>query len=108
VRAFEAADGEITDRVMAAMEAADAAGGDRRCTCESTPVSEAPCSSRTAFVAYLVAADPDDAPGTTYNDGRYALVIDVTDRNIRPDENANPVVTLRMRYDAWKASRQRP
>ena len=33
VRAFESASGDVTDRVMAAMEAADAAGGDRRCTC---------------------------------------------------------------------------
>lgn len=102
VRAFEAADGSITDRVMAAMEAADAAGGDRRCTCESAPVPDAPCTSRTSFVAYLLAADPDDASGESFNDGRYTLFIDVTDLNIRPDENANPVVTLRMRYDAWK------
>src|SRR5580704_17733260 len=33
VKAFLAAKGGITDRVMAAMEAADAAGGDSRCTC---------------------------------------------------------------------------
>src|SRR5579871_2875032 len=33
VHAFIEARGGITDRVMAAMEAADAAGGDSRCTC---------------------------------------------------------------------------
>src|SRR5215469_13896724 len=33
VHAFIEAKGGITDRVMAAMEAADAAGGDSRCTC---------------------------------------------------------------------------
>jgi hypothetical protein len=32
------------------------------------------------------------------------MYIDVTDENIRPDENGNPVITLRMRYDAWKAA----
>src|SRR5262249_33973007 len=34
VKAFVAAKGGVTDRVMAAMEAADAAGGDSRCTCQ--------------------------------------------------------------------------
>jgi hypothetical protein len=29
-------------------------------------------------------------------------VIDVTDANITPTESANPVKTLRMRYDAMK------
>ncbi|MDX1495280.1 MAG: DUF1028 domain-containing protein, partial [Longimicrobiales bacterium] len=36
-RAMERAEGDILDKVMAAMEAADDAGGDRRCTCETTP-----------------------------------------------------------------------
>src|SRR5690606_6883438 len=35
VDAFLAAEGDMMDRVMAAMEAADAAGGDRRCSCET-------------------------------------------------------------------------
>src|ERR1700755_399099 len=37
VKAFLATNGAITDRVMAAMEAAAAAGGDSRCTCPTTP-----------------------------------------------------------------------
>lgn len=102
VAAFKADEGTLTDRVMAAMEAADAAGGDRRCTCESEPLPAAPCEARTSFVAYLLAADPGDPEGESFNDGQYALFLDVTDRNIRPDEDANPVVTLRMRYDRWR------
>jgi uncharacterized Ntn-hydrolase superfamily protein len=107
VKAFEATSGTLEDRVMAAMEAADAAGGDRRCTCASQPVptTDAPCTHRTAHVAYLLAADSSDASGTSYNDGRYALYLNVTDQNIQPTENANPVTTLRLRYDAWKATR---
>lgn len=105
VRAFETTSGTITDRVMAALEAADAAGGDRRCTCETAPVPKAPCRTRTAHVAYLLAADSSDVQGTSFNDGTYALYLNVTDQNIQPSENANPVVTLRQRYDAWKASR---
>ncbi len=100
--AFIEAEGELTDRVMAAMEAADAAGGDVRCTCESEPLVEAPCDGKTSHVAYILAANPDDPQGESYNDGDYHLFIDVHDQNIRPDENANPVITLRMRYDAWR------
>ena len=103
-RALEASGGDLLDRVMAAMEAADAAGGDRRCTCETEPVPDAPCDGRNAHVAYILAADADDAEGESFNDGDYRVFIDVTDENIRPDENGNPVVTLRMRYDKWKAS----
>lgn len=30
---------------------------------------------------------------------------DVNDQNIRADENANPVTTLRRRYEGWKRER---
>jgi uncharacterized Ntn-hydrolase superfamily protein len=106
VRAFESATGSITDRTMAAMEAADAAGGDRRCSCTTAPVptTTAACTRRTAHVAYILAADSSAAAAEQAAKGEYALFLDVTDRNIRPDESANPVMTLRMRYDAWKRS----
>ena len=102
VAAFEAEGGSVTDRVMAAMVAADAAGGDRRCSCESEPVPNAPCEGRTALVAYLLAADPNDPEGDSFNDGDYSVYLNVTDQNIQPTENANPVTTLRMRYEVWK------
>lgn len=103
VEAFRTEEGTLLDRVMAAMEAADEAGGDVRCTCETEPVLDAPCDSRNAHVAYILAADPDDTEGQSFNDGDYAVYINVTDQDIQPTENANPVITLRMRYDAWKA-----
>lgn len=103
VEAFKDEGGTMADRVMAAMEAADAEGGDRRCTCESEPIPEAPCDGKTSHVAYLLVADADDPEGESFNDGEYSLFIDVTDENIEPHENANPVKTLRMRYDRWKA-----
>jgi len=102
-RALRAAGGTLADRVMAAMEAADLAGGDRRCTCESEPILDAPCDGKTAHVAYLLVADRDDASGPSFNDGSYSLYLSVTDQDILPSENANPVKTLRMRYEAWKA-----
>ena len=103
IQAFKNEDGTITDRVMAAMEAADEAGGDSRCTCETEPVLDVPCESKNAHVAYILAADPDDALGESFNDGEYFMYLNVTDDNITSGENANPVITLRMRYDRWKA-----
>lgn len=99
VDAFVATTGTLADRVMAAMEAADANGGDRRCSCEQGPKIDAPCSARTSHVAYLLEALKSDTNGSSYNDGQYHLYINVTDQDISPQEDANPVKTLRMRYD---------
>ncbi len=87
---------------MAAMEAADAKGGDKRCTCESAPKVNAPCSAKTAHVAYILQAAKTDATGESYNDGKYQMYLSVADSDITPQEDANPVKTLRMRYDRWK------
>src|SRR5262249_6221922 len=121
VHAFIEAEGGITDRVMAAMEAADAAGGDSRCTCTTggtqgaggpaaEPTTEIPCTYRTSLVAYILAADPKDKNGTidvlnSHNNGQYAMYITVSQPNhgptynIKAGENLNPVKTLRKRYD---------
>jgi uncharacterized Ntn-hydrolase superfamily protein len=100
--AFTKATGTLADRVMAAMEGADAAGGDKRCTCEEPPRPAAPCAGKTAHVAYIAVANKEDPQGSSHNDGDYYLYLSVTDENIQPHEDANPVKTLRLRYDAWK------
>ncbi len=100
--AFTRASGTLADRVMAAMEGADEAGGDKRCTCEEEPKPAAPCEGKTSHVAYITIANKDDTKGTSHNDGDYFAYLSVTDENIQPHENANPVKTLRLRYDAWK------
>lgn len=102
VKAFLARKGELTERVMAAMEAADAKGGDRRCSCDRAPKTQAPCLTKTSHVAYILLAEKTDINKTTYSDGDYAMFISVTEGDIKPDEDANPVKTLRLRYDAWK------
>jgi Family of unknown function (DUF1028) len=119
VKAFLAAKGGVTDRVMAAMEAADAAGGDSRCTCTTPAVpaesASIPCPYRTSLVAYILAADPHDTNGpaeapNSHNNGKYTMYVTVSQPNngpayqIKPGENLNPVKTLRMRYDAWIAA----
>ena len=112
VRAFLATKGAITDRVMAAMDAADASGGDSRCTCPPLPADGSPrpiaCDGKTAHVAYILMAERNDTNGDSHNNGHYAMYITVTQPEsggpnvIRAGENLNPVKTLRMRYDAWR------
>ena len=105
VQAFVGAKGDLTDRVMAAMEMADAKGGDSRCSCDRGPKLDAPCTAKTAHVAYILQALKTDKSGESYGDGPYAMYISVTNADITRQEDANPVKTLRMRYDAWKKSR---
>jgi uncharacterized Ntn-hydrolase superfamily protein len=105
VNAFRKAKGSLADRVMAAMEAADARGGDRRCNCNTPPDPPAPCDNKTAHVAYLVVAGKNDMMGQGLSDGNYQLEIQVTDQDIKADENDNPVKTLRLRYDRLMKTR---
>ena len=70
--AFTRAAGTLADRVMAAMEAADANGGDHRCNCGNNPLEFVPCDNKTAHVAYIAIADKDDKPGvSTTRSARY-------------------------------------
>src|SRR2546422_3883445 len=111
VQAFLNTNGAITDRVMAAMEAADGSGGDSRCTCPPWPSDgskpKIPCDGKTAHVAYILMAEKGDTDGDSHNNGKYTLYINVSQpavdhgpNVIHEGENLNPVKTLRMRYDA--------
>jgi hypothetical protein len=113
VQAFLNAKGAITDRVMAAMEAADGSGGDSRCTCPPWPTDGSkppiPCSEKTAHVAYILMAEKGDTSGDSHNNGKYTMYLTVSQpapdhgpNVIREGENLNPVKTLRLRYDAWR------
>lgn len=117
VQAFLKSNGALTDRVMAAMEAADGSGGDSRCVCPPWPTDgkapAIPCDGRTSHVAYILMADPTDTSGDSHNNGKYAMYLTVSQpgadkgpQQIRPGagENLNPVKTLRVRYDAWRKS----
>jgi uncharacterized Ntn-hydrolase superfamily protein len=106
--AFSRAMGTLADHVMAAMEAADARGGDKRCNCETEPKPNAPCDGKTAHVAYILIANKGDVTERSHNQGRYYAYLRVTDEDIGPSENANPVKTLRLRYDAWKKAGSKP
>jgi uncharacterized Ntn-hydrolase superfamily protein len=112
VKAFLSTTGAITDRVMAAMEAADVSGGDSRCTCPPPPADgSAPaiaCDGKTAHVAYILMSEKNDTNGDSHNNGKYTMYITVNQpaaggpNAIHAGENLNPVKTLRMRYDVWR------
>src|SRR5918911_3303599 len=113
VQAFIKTQGAITDRVMAAMEAADGSGGDSRCECPPWPTDGSkppiPCYERTAHVAYILMAEKTDRNGDSHNNGKYTMYITVSQPGpdhgpnaIHDGENLNPVKTLRLRYDAWR------
>jgi len=113
VQAFINTNGAITDRVMAAMEAADGSGGDSRCTCPPWPTDGSkpaiPCDGKTSHVAYILMAEKHDTNGDSHNNGKYTMYINVAQPGsdhgpnvIKPGENLNPVKTLRMRYDEWR------
>lgn len=113
VQAFINTKGAITDRVMAAMEAADGSGGDSRCTCPPWPADGTKpaiaCDGRTAHVAYILMAEKNDTSGDSHNNGKYKMYITVAQPGpdhgpnvIKEGENLNPVKALRMRYDVWR------
>jgi hypothetical protein len=113
VQAFVKTAGALTDRVMAAMEAADGSGGDSRCTCPPLPTDGTappmPCDGRTSHVAYILMAEPKDTSGDSHNNGRYSMYLTVSQPGsdkgpgqITTGENINPVKTLRRRYDRWR------
>ena len=117
VKAFLANTGAITDRVMAAMDAADANGGDSRCQCPPPPADGSkpanPCTGKTSHVAYILMSEPGDTDGKSHNDGNYKMFIKVAQPSlpngnevgpgaIKPGEDLNPVKVLRTRYDEWR------
>jgi hypothetical protein len=113
VQAFLTSSGAMTDRVMAAMEAADGSGGDSRCTCPPWPTDGTtppiPCDGRTSHVAFILMAERSDPNGDSHHNGKYAMYLTVSQpgadkgpNQIKAGENLNPIKTLRQRYDAWR------
>ena len=84
----------------------------RRGTAPALPdsTSGVQCTDRTAYVAYITMAERKDTNGDSHNNGKYSMYIAVSQPNsgspgaIQPGENLNPVKTLRMRYDKWRAT----
>src|SRR5437763_5715005 len=104
VQAFLKTNGAITDRVIAAMEAADGSGGDSRCTCPPWPSDgskpKIPCDEQTAHGAYILMAEKNDTSGDSHNNGKYSMYITVSQPGadhgssvIKDGENLTTVTT---------------
>lgn len=109
--AFRAKKGDMAEKMMAAMEAARALGGDGRCSCDpGRPTScgvPPPSFTKAAHVACMVIARMGDTNGGCNAsrgcaEGEYWLNLNVRGDAADPD----PVFTLQDRYDQWKLDRR--
>lgn len=89
----------LTDRLMLALEAGSAAGGDKRCNVDGV--------AQTARSAFVVAARPQDpvfaAPSNTPLEmvaGLPWLALSV----VNVDNRENPILDVRAEYDDWRAT----
>lgn len=100
--------GPIGDKLMAAMEAARAAGGDGRCSCSSgNPTgcgAPPPNFTKSSHIGLMIVSRPSDIDSvcTTAGGcgaGQYWLDLNVANQ---PPTAQDPVLQLQTRYDAWK------
>ncbi len=109
-QALLASQGDLGQRVMAAMEVAAAFGGDGRCSCPGAP----PCGNPTgftysAYTAFMIVARHGDTDSTSCavtnnncsNGDYYALISDVGNPTT-PD----PVDNLRRKYEIWRTGQE--
>lgn len=109
-RALLQTQGDLGQRVMAAMESAMAMGGDGRCSCgQINPEgcgTPPPNFTQTATIGYFVISRPGDTRGACTSNGgcangQYYLVLNEPDHQ---QPSTDPVILLRQRYDAWRLS----
>lgn len=90
----------LADRLMRALEAGSAAGGDKRCNQQGV--------EQTAAATFIMVAQPEDEPFTVPSFGLSAiddpnrpwLALSVNE----PVLGKNPIPELRRQYDAWRAA----
>jgi len=99
--------GDMTQRVMAGMEAARALGGDGRCSCLTGPPSSCgappPGFTKSAHVSFLIGSRMGDVDGTCSwatgcANGQYYI-----DLSVEGDwSDIDPIIQLELDYDAWR------
>lgn len=106
-QAFLNAKGDLSQRMMAGMEAARALGGDGRCSC--SPADPTGCGVpppdfvKSAHAGAVLLARVGDTNGTCVSStgcatGGYYLTLNVRSNDTTPD----PVKTLQVLYDSWR------
>jgi hypothetical protein len=108
--AFLNSNGDLGQRVMAAMEAAMLQGGDGRCSCSvrfpdscGTPP---PNFTQSATIGYFVVTRPGDSAGACSSSGGCANGTHYLSLNepFHQEPSTDPVILLRAQYDAWRLS----
>ncbi len=104
--------GDMSQKVMAAMEAAMSMGGDGRCSCDvrfpdscGTPP---PNFSQTATIGYILIARAGDSTGPCSGPGGCAngdFFMRLNEPN-HMQPGTDPVILLRAQYDAWRIAQQ--
>lgn len=103
--------GDLPAKLMAAMEAARAMGGDGRCSCApSTPTAcGAPPANfnKSAHIGFMIVSRTGDTDGACTGPAGCAAGNYFMNFNFPNQSNADPDVVLQLQaaYDAWRASR---
>lgn len=100
--------GGLPEKLMAAMEAARAMGGDGRCSC--SPANPPGCGSpppsfvKSAHIGFMVVARRGDIDGSCSTlgcaTGTYYMRFNVA---FQQQSSPDPVIQLRQQFDAWRA-----
>lgn len=107
-QALLAAPGSLPAKLVAAMEAATAMGGDGRCSCSQTAPASCgtppPAFAKASDIALMIVARPGDtdAPCDALDgcaDGDYWCVVNVADQ---PPTAPDAVTQLRTQFTAWE------
>ncbi|HED65587.1 MAG TPA: DUF1028 domain-containing protein [Planctomycetes bacterium] len=109
-KAFRSTNGDMGQRLMAAMQAARAFGGDGRCSCDQNrPTScgaPPPSFTKSAHSGFLIVARSGDMNGTCNRvkgcaSGTYYLDINIAGAKSSPS-SPDPVDQIQSRYDTWR------
>ena len=101
--------GDLSEKLMAGMEAARAMGGDGRCSCLTGSATSCgvppPSFTKSAHIGFMVVARQGDTDGTCNNasigcaSGQYWMDLNVANQTA---SSPPPVPQLRTLFDAWR------
>lgn len=107
-QAIRTTQGDLAEKLMAAMEASRLFGGDGRCSCNPNNATQCgappPSFTKSAHIGYVLVARPGDSDGVCNGNagcanGRYYLNINVANQI---SSAADPVYQLRSQFLNWR------
>lgn len=109
VEAIRNTKGDLAEKLMASMEAADLMGGDGRCSCGANPTgcgSPPPSFRKTAHIGYMLIARVGDKDGpfntsVGCGSGDYYMELNIAGR-LSSGASPDPVRQLRLKFNFWR------